>query len=116
MKNIGYYVCQNCNSITLSTGGATVSCCGRKLDALLPKKAEEHQKLTAELIENDWYLSSNHPMEKNDYISFVAFSTGDTVQLVKQYPEWDLSLRIPKKGHGKLVWYSKKEGLLFQIL
>ena len=45
-------------------------------------------------VENDWYVTGDHPMRKEDYVSFVAFATGDRLQVVKQYPEWDLQTRI----------------------
>ena len=69
-----------------------------------------------EKIEDDWYLTSNHPMRKDNYISFVAFLTGDRLQLVKQYPEWTLQVRIPARGHGMLLWYSTGDGRLYSQL
>lgn len=116
MKKLSYYVCPTCGNLTFCTGQAEVSCCGRKLAALVPQKAREEEKLTVELVETDWFISSSHPMRKDDYISFVAFATGDRLQVVKQYPEWDLQVRIPARGHGLLLWYSEKQGLLYQLL
>lgn len=115
MKNSNYYVCPLCGNVTICTGNATVSCCGRKLEALKPQKVEK-QKLDIEQIENEWYITSAHPMTKEHYISFVAFATGDRVQIIKQYPEWDLQVRIPRQGHGMLLWYCVKEGLFYQLL
>ncbi len=116
MKKLSYYVCPTCGNLTFCTGQAEVSCCGRKLAALVPQKAREEEKLTVELVETDWFITSSHPMRKDDYISFVAFATGDRLQVVKQYPEWDLQVRIPARGHGLLLWYSEKQGLLYQLL
>lgn len=116
MKNARYYVCPVCGNISLCTGNAAVSCCGRKLTALMPKAASELQKLTVEQVEDDWYITSSHPMHKEDYISFVAFATGGSVQLIKQYPEWNVSLRIQKREHGMLLWHCVDEGLLYQPL
>ena len=116
MKKLSYYVCPTCGNLTFCTGQAEVSCCGRKLAALVPQKAREEEKLTVELVETDWFITSSHPMRKDDYISFVAFATGDRLQVVKQYPEWDLQVRIPARGHGLLLWYSEKQGLLSQLL
>ena len=67
MKNSKYYVCPNCGSITLSTGNASVSCCGRKLSLLNAKKAEKEEQLNVEIIEDDWYISASHPMTKEHY-------------------------------------------------
>ncbi|MDR3492466.1 MAG: XRE family transcriptional regulator, partial [Gammaproteobacteria bacterium] len=61
-------------------------------------------------------ITAAHPMNKEHYISFVAFATGDRVQLIKQYPEWDMQLRIPKRGHGMLIWYCTRHRLYYQII
>lgn len=116
MKNAKYFVCPTCGNVTLCTGNADVSCCGRRLEALETKKAAEDEKLTVEQVEDEWYVSSVHPMQKEDYISFIAFATGDKILILKQYPEWNLQARIPKREHGKLIWYDTKRGLFYQLL
>ena len=45
-----------------------------------------------------------------------AFAAGDRVQMIRQYPEWDLSVRIPARGHGVLLWYCTQHGLFSQLL
>lgn len=116
MKKIKYYICKTCGNIITSTGDTAVSCCDKKLTAQSPQKAEEHEYLDIETIDNELYITSNHPMEKDHYISFVAFSTGSQLQLIKQYPEWSLQVRIPHMKHGLLVWYCTKHGLFYQHL
>lgn len=116
MKKTKYYICTECNNITLCTGDAQISCCGRKINTGEITKAEEKEKLSVEIIENEWYITAEHPMSKDHYISFVAFATGDRIQIIKQYPEWDMQVRIPKKGHGMLIWYCTKHGLFYQLL
>ena len=116
MKKSSYYVCPVCGNLSVCTGNASVSCCGRKLEALTPQKATEEQKLTIEQVEDDWFITSDHPMQKDVYISFVAFATGDKIQIIKQYPEWNLQARIQKRGHGMLLWYSTRDKLLYQLL
>ena len=116
MKKTRYFVCPDCGSISLCTGNAELSCCGRKLEALEMKKALPEEKLHVEIVEDEWFISSDHPMEKENYISFVAFQTGDKVELIKQYPEWNLQLRLKKRGHGQLIWYCACEGLRYQLL
>lgn len=116
MKNTKYYVCSICHNISLCTGEAEVSCCGKKLTLQTLKKAEESEKLSVQVIEDDWYITSVHPMTKKHYISFVAFATGDCIHLIKQYPEWDLNVRIPKRGHGMLIWYCTEHGLFYRLV
>lgn len=113
MKKTKYYVCPACGNISLCTGEATISCCGRKLCESVPQKASVEEKLNVELIENQWFISSSHPMEKDNYISFVAFATGQAIEITKQYPEWNLQLRLNHKSHGTLLWYATKECTLY---
>jgi len=116
MKNIKYYICPVCNNLTISTATAGVYCCGRKLENITAAKADENTKLAVEESDGDWYITSNHPMEKDNYISFVAFVTGDSVQIYKQYPQWNMQARIPKRRHGTLLYYSTSKGLFCQYL
>lgn len=39
MKKSSYFVCPSCNNIVMATGNITLSCCGRKLEALEAKKS-----------------------------------------------------------------------------
>ena len=116
MKKSNYFVCPSCTTIGLATGEITVSCCGRKLERLEAKKATEEEKLSITEIDHEWFVSSDHPMTKEHYISFIAVATGDQVQMIKQYPEWGLQTRIPKRKHSKLVWYDTQSGLHYQFL
>lgn len=116
MKNTKYYVCPICGNVTLCTGEAVISCCGRKLEQCKAQKAEGDQKLEISVIDDDWYITSEHEMTKEHYISFIAFATGDKVQLIKQYPEWNLQVRLQKREHGILLWYCVKHGLFYQYI
>lgn len=116
MKNIKYYICPVCNNLTVSTASAGVYCCGRKLNEVTAQKADETARLKVEESDGDWYITSEHPMEKDDYISFVAFVTADSVQIYKQYPQWTMQARIPKRRHGTLLYYSTTKGMFYQYL
>lgn len=116
MKKATYYVCPNCGGITMTTGAAELSCCGRKLAALTPQKAAAEDRLQAEKVEGEWFITSRHPMTKAHHIAFVAFAAGDRVQLIRQYPEWDLQLRLQERGRGTLLWYCTQHGLFYQFL
>lgn len=91
------YVCPFCGNVLHATGQAVVSCCGIALPALDIAEAEdadEHHQLTVERVEDELFVTLHHPMEKNHYISFLAYLTGDKLQLVKLYPEGDASARF----------------------
>ena len=111
MKKIKFYVCPNCGNVLTGTGEAEVSCCGRKLMPLISKLAEGTHKLNVEEIEDDFYITFTHEMEKTHYLSFVAYVSYDRVLLVKLYPEQGSEVRFPKMYAGKLYFYCCQHGL-----
>lgn len=114
MKKMCFYICPNCGNVITAMTDTNITCCGKKLKSLRPQKATEHECLIVEKIENDYYITTYHPMECEHYISFVALLTGDSIMLRKQYPEWELQVRIPIFSHGRLLWYCNKHGLFYQ--
>lgn len=116
LKKLKFYVCGDCGNLLFTTEEADVTCCGKKLKPIAPKKADGDEKLTVEAIENEWFVSSAHEMRREHYISFVAFLTGDTLIVKKLYPEWDLQTRIPCFRHGLLLWYCTQDGLYYQTV
>lgn len=114
MKKIHFYVCPDCGNVITTMTDTGISCCGKKLKPLQPQKANENERLTVEMIENEFYITTNHPMERNHYIPFIALLTGDSMILRKQYPEWELQTRIPFFAHGRLLWYCNRHGLFYQ--
>lgn len=116
MKRTVFYVCPECGNLVTSTVPPSITCCGRRLQEMVAAKASADEKLQVELIENDFFISSNHEMTKEHYISFVALLTGDTLMVKKLYPEWNMQARIPQLGHGKLLWYCTQHGFFYQYL
>lgn len=116
MKQTRFFVCPVCGNLSFCTGGAAVSCCGRPLESLTAKKATPEEALHVVESDWDWYVESSHPASKDNYISFVALVTGEALLVLRQYPEWDLHVRIPGRPHGKLVWYSTTRGLFYQLV
>lgn len=114
MKKVKYFVCPTCHNLIWATNEATVSCCGHTLAALTPQKAREEEKLTMEQVEDEWFISSDHPMTKDHYIAFAAFATGERLEIIKLYPEWSMSFRLSAKRRDTLLWYCTKEGLYYQ--
>lgn len=114
MKKLQFYVCPNCGNVITAMTDTTITCCGKKLKAMQPKKPDEGEQLSIEIIDNDYFISSEHEMVREHYISFVALLTSDSIFLRKQYPEWNLQVRIPSFAHGLLLWYCTKHGLFYQ--
>ena len=111
MKKIKFYVCPNCGNIITVTGEAEISCCGRKLDALSSKHEDAEHEIVVQEIEGDYYITIEHQMDKEHYISFIAYASYDRVLIVKLYPEQDAQVRFPKMYGGKLYAYCTKHGL-----
>lgn len=114
MKKLQFYSCPDCGNIITAMTATSLSCCGRKLQPLQPKRATEHERLVVEKVEDDFYITTAHPMERGHYIAFVALLSGDSIMLRKQYPQWELQVRIPIFAHGRLLWYCNKHGLFYQ--
>lgn len=111
IDKIHFYVCPTCGNILVSTGSASIFCCGRKLEYLhLTEKAEEIE-ISIEESDIDYYITFDHPMEKEHYISFAAYVKSDRVLLNRLYPEQSPAFRIPISSGGKLYLYCINHGL-----
>lgn len=116
MKKLKFYVCPSCGNLLTGTSEASISCCGKKLQVLTPIKATESEKLIVKKVENEYFISTNHEMTKDHYITFVALLTGDSIILKKQYPEWNIQAHIPCLSHGMLIWHCNNHGLFYQLI
>jgi len=116
MRQLKFYVCPQCGNLITATGSAVLSCCGRKLEALEPRKPDEEHRLTFEQVEDDWFITASHPMVKGHYLSFAALVSGEQATVIKRWPEWDFQVRLPRRGHGMLFWYCTEHGLFRQPL
>ena len=114
MKKLRFYVCGSCGNIITATSDAAVTCCGSRLTAIEPRKAEDNEKLKTEIIDGEILVTSDHEMTKEHYISFVAYQSENTFMMFKQYPEWAMQARLPLFRSGRLVWYCNDCGLLWQ--
>lgn len=72
---------------------------------------EEGLEITIEESDTDYYITFNHPMEKEHYISFAAYVKSDRVILNRLYPEQSPAFRIPISHGGKLYLYCINHGL-----
>lgn len=111
MLRTKFYVCPVCGNIIHSTGDSVISCCGITLPPLEAEATDEDHAIRIEAVEDEFFLTIDHPMTKQHYISFVAFVTSDRVQLVKLYPEGNAQTRLQLRGFGMLYWYCNHHGL-----
>ncbi len=111
IDKIRFYVCPSCGNILVSTGSASIFCCGRKLEYILPMDSAEAIKMTVEEMDTDYYIIFDHPMTKEHYISFVALVKSDRVFFNRLYPEQSPTTRFPIIMGGKLYVYCVRDGL-----
>ena len=107
-----FYVCPVCGNVLYSTGDALISCCGFALSPLEPKQTDEHHNIVVEPVEDESFVTINHPMTKEHYISFIAYLSCDKIQLVKLYPEGNAETRFRFRGMGYLYIYCNQHGLM----
>lgn len=127
MKKTKFYFCGKCGNIIASTNNLILNCCGQKLTEI---KAEElkynmdskkfvdnNENLTrkdikVEYIEDDIFVSIDHPMTKSHFITFIAYVIGDKLMINKLYPEQNAYTRFKRCGHGTIYVLCNKHGLV----
>jgi len=70
IDRVQFYVCPSCGNILVSTGSASIFCCGRKLERIMPMDPLTAPQITVEEMDMDYYVTFDHPMTKEHYISF----------------------------------------------
>ena len=111
MHKSRFYVCPVCGNVIFAAGEGAFSCCGVQLPPLEREEDDAEHVILTERMEDDFFVSLSHPMEKTHYISFFAYVSADRVQLVKLYPEQNAEARFPIRGRGMLYAYCNHHGL-----
>lgn len=114
MLRTEFYVCPICGNIIHASGDAMISCCGITLPPLEPEEPDEAHKPITLPVEDEQFISVNHEMTKEHYLSFAAVVTSDRIQLVKFYPEGNAEARFKRRGRGILYIYCNRHGLMKQ--
>ena len=110
------YVCPVCGNVIHAMGQAMISCCGVTLPVQSAEEPDPAHQPVVERVEDEWYVTLDHPMTKDHYISFIALSQGDRFNMVKLYPEGNAEARFFTRGHGILYWYCNHHGLFMKHL
>ena len=129
-----FYVCPVCGNVIQSIGEAVISCCGITLppaipepaddvrttsepagdDRVVPGSADDVHVINVEIVEDEYYVTLDHPMTKDHYISFIAALSDQGIQFVKLYPEGNAEARFKRNRVEKLYAYCNRHGL-FQV-
>ena len=111
MKRLKFYVCPDCGHVMTAASAAELTCCGRRLQPLEVHEGDEAHTAQVELIEDDWYVTWRHPMEKDHFFRFAAYVGSERVLLVRLYPEQGGEVRIPRMSGGRLYLCCSRHGL-----
>ncbi|MBR3175084.1 MAG: helix-turn-helix domain-containing protein [Oscillospiraceae bacterium] len=106
-----FYVCPVCGNVIYATGEALVGCCGITLPPLEAERPDAAHGLRVETVEDEYYVTVDHPMAKDHYISFLAAASDAGVRLVKLYPEGNAAARFKIDGVRRLYAYCNRHGL-----
>ncbi len=107
-----FYVCPLCGNVIHTMGKAHISCCGITLPPLEAEDADSAHNVTIEKVEDEHYVTLNHPMTKEHFISFIAYLSFDRMQFVKLYPEGAAESRFQLRKKGFVYICCNKHGLM----
>ena len=115
MKRAVFYVCPVCGNVFCACGEAVVSCCGINLPPLTAESPDSEHAIKVEACEDEYFVSVEHAMSKQHYISFLAAVTDSGVMLTKLYPEGEAAARFKINRTYAVYAYCNKHGL-FRLL
>ena len=106
-----FYVCPVCGNVIRATGEAVISCCGITLPPLDPEQPDPDHELRVRIVEDEYYVTVDHPMTKAHFISFLAAVSDQGVQFVKLYPESAAETRFKISRVKYIYAYCNHHGL-----
>ena len=112
MLRTKFYVCPVCSNVIHCVGEAAISCCGVTLPPLEAEETDEEHTVSMEIVEDEKFITVNHPMTKSHYISFIAYCSSDKLEMVKLYPEGNAQCRMKIRQSGYLYIYCNRHGLM----
>lgn len=114
MKHIKFFICPVCSSIFTGTGNPSISCCGRTLFPQQIHDADRQHMLNIQTSDDEFSITFAHPMEKSHYLSFIAYSTGDTLLIKRLYAEQSGELTMPRMRGGRFIFGCTRDGVFSQ--
>lgn len=106
-----FYVCPICGNVINALGEGSFSCCGVKLPPLEAEEGADEHAISVLRDGDEIYVSLEHPMEREHFISFIAYVSFDRVQTVKLYPEQGAEARFLFRGKGKIYAFCNRHGM-----
>ena len=109
-----FYACPVCGNVVFARGDAMISCCGIRLPALDAEEPDRQHRAVMQEAEDEIYVTADHPMSKEHYLSFVSYVTADRCETAALYPEGSTGARFFWRGNGWLYVYCNQHGLFRQ--
>lgn len=106
-----FYVCPVCGNVIHSMGEAVITCHGVLLTPAQAEEPDAHHAVQIDVVEDEFFVTVQHDMTKQHYISFVAAASPDQMQLVKLYPEGNAEARVKLRGVRQMYFYCNRDGL-----
>ncbi len=106
-----FYVCPVCGNVLFARGEALISCCGIQLPALEAEEPDDLHRVDVQKVEDEIYVSLDHPMTKEHFLPFAAYMTMDRCEIKALYPEGNAEARFFFRGGGWLYVYCNQHGL-----
>ncbi len=111
MQRMKLYVCPVCGNVIQAAGEAVVSCCGITLPPQEAEPADERHPVRIERVEDEYFLSVGHEMDKTHYISFITAVRDDGFETIKLYPEQNAEARFKVRRTRFFYIYCNRHGL-----
>ena len=112
MKRSKIYVCPVCGNVIHAAGSTVISCCGVTLPPLEAEEPDGGHELQVEYSDGEYYVTLMHPMSKTHYVSFIAYVTDGSFDMVKLYPEGGAEARFSARGRGEILALCNQHGLI----
>ena len=110
MMRSRFYVCPICGNVIHGMGEAVIQCHGVQLLPAEAEPSDENHMIFIERVEDEYFVRIDHEMTKSHYISFIAATSSDSIQMVKLYPEGEAQARFKISGVKK-IYYCNRDGL-----
>ena len=105
------YICPVCGNGIMALGQAVVSCCGITLPPLEIEDADKDHEIKVKKDDGEFYVTVDHPMEKDHFITFLAAVSDSGCQFEKRYPEGSAEARFRPERVKYFYAYCNRHGL-----
>lgn len=111
--------CQSCGALVKVLSDCTcencgIKCCSKEMEKLIPNSVDasfEKHIPTYEKVEDEIYVTLNHPMEKEHYIEWICLVKDNTEYMIKLYPEQACEARFKYIPGSTIYSYCNKHEL-----